>query len=56
MGVPLEELAQFNNITNPNKIKVGQRIKRPPAPVEEEVSVDELLTGNEELFRGDLGA
>jgi LysM repeat protein len=56
MGVSIAELAAFNNIANPNKIKVGQRIKKPPAPPEEEVSLDELLAGDEELFRGDIGA
>lgn len=59
MGVPMETLQVYNNIKNPNRIAIGQRIKKPPAQQpqpEEMVSEETLLAGDPEVFRGDFGA
>lgn len=56
-GVSLDDLISFNEITNPNKIAIGQRIRIPSMmPAEEIVDTEELLAGDQELFRGDVGA
>lgn len=57
--VSVEELAAFNNIEDPNKIKLGQRIKIPTKPEPPKEEVDDLsnpLLAQEDLFRGDIGA
>ena len=51
-GFSVNELMAFNNIENPNKIKVGQYIKLPTKQPEEIVSREELLAGDPELFIG----
>lgn len=55
-GVPMEDLMTYNNISNPNKIRAGQRIRIPSANNEEFVATEELLAGDQQLFRGDVGA
>jgi LysM repeat protein len=56
-GIDLDFLTAYNNIANPNKIRVGQRIKIPSEmPQEQVVSSEELLAGDQSLFRGDIGA
>ena len=56
-GVSIDDLLSFNEIANPNKIYIGQRIRIPSTlPAEEVVDTQELLAGDEELFRGDVGA
>lgn len=58
-GVSVDDLVSYNNITNPNKIKAGQYIKIPPVEMrqpEEIVSTQELIAGDDTLFRGDIGA
>jgi len=57
MGVSTKELAEYNNIDNPNKIQVGQRIRKPQPRMEEIVDANELQQGDSDLF-GDniLGA
>lgn len=42
MGVSVSELAAYNGIKDANKIKVGQRITKPPMIKEEVVTADEL--------------
>lgn len=59
LGTTVEELQAYNNIKNPNRISVGQRIKKPPttaAQPEELVASADLLDGDSDLFRGDIGA
>lgn len=48
MGVSAQFLADYNGITNPNKLKVGQRIKRPPTPNNPVPSAYELTQRPEE--------
>lgn len=48
MGVTVTELAAFNGIADPNKIKVGQRIRKPKKVEEEVVS----LEPDDDLFGG----
>lgn len=56
-GVSVDDLISFNEIANPNRIAIGQRIRIPTAmPAEEFVDTEELLAGDQELFRGDVGA
>jgi murein DD-endopeptidase MepM/ murein hydrolase activator NlpD len=58
-GVSVDDLVSYNNIANANKIKAGQYIKIPPVGMrqpEEIVSTQELLAGDDALFRGDIGA
>lgn len=59
LGTTVEELQAYNNIKNPNRISVGQRIKKPPVMMEqpeELVASADLLNGDKDLFRGDIGA
>ncbi len=45
MGVDWMELAAYNNITDPNKLKVGQRLMKPPVQetVQEEVQAPDAI-------------
>ena len=56
-GVSVDDLISFNEIANPNRIRIGQRIRIPTTlPTEEIVDAEELIAGDQELFRGDVGA
>lgn len=56
-GVDLQDLITYNNISNPNKIRVGQRIRIPTdIPDTQYVGEQELLAGDRTLMRGDFGA
>ena len=59
-GFSVDELVAFNGIQDANRIGVGQTIALPvtqPTPSKEQVvALSELIQGDEDLFRGDLGA
>ena len=59
-GFSVDELVAFNNIKDANKIGIGQKIALPvvqPTPSKEQVvAMSELMQGDEDLFRGDIGA
>lgn len=59
-GFTVDELVAFNNIQDANKISIGQTIALPvvqPTPAKEQVvAMADLMQGDQDLFRGDIGA